>query len=173
MDFVDLLLKEHETLRASLRTMIVMLGRPSGVGWEDRMELDRGRFSLLLREFLDEFKSHEGVEDLFLTRVVRQLGLDRDLDAAISEGHRSLDEMTRLFEVIFGACDGEHAYSVRMVLGRLQEELERHLTYEETQVFPKLRLRLPAALLRELGRRAAAMERAGRKAAGSRPSAYA
>lgn len=160
MDIVDLLLKSHETLRGSLKSLTVMLGQPSGVGWEDRCGLDQANFSLQLKVFLVDFKAHEAVEDAFLSRIVRQLGLDPDLDAAIVEGHRALGEMTHLFGIIVGVCDGEHVHRVRTVLFLLSEELERHFSYEEKKVFPKLRERLPAGLLRELGHRAHTKQRA-------------
>lgn len=73
MDIVDLLLESHETLRGSLKSLTAMLGRPAGVGWEDRMGLDRARFSLQLEMFLAAFKAHEAVEDAYLSRIVRQL----------------------------------------------------------------------------------------------------
>lgn len=161
MDIVDLLLESHETLRGSMKRLTAMLGEPRGVGWEDRSTLDREPFSRQLREFLSDFKAHETVEDAFLCRIVRQLELNPGLDAAIVEGHRSLRSMARLFETIVGVCDGEHVHRVRTVLDLLSAELERHLAYEEKQVFPKLRERLPAGLLRELGHRAQAKQRAG------------
>jgi hemerythrin-like domain-containing protein len=166
MDLVDLLLKGHKTLRGSLKTMTGMLGKPSGVGWEDRMALDHAKFSRHLNEFLVAFEMHEAVEDDFLARVVRQMGMEQELNDAVDEGHRSLREITRLFKVIVAECDGEHAYRVRMVLVRLSEELERHLAYEEERLFPTLRKRLPAGLLRALARRAIAKQRAGLKTGG-------
>ena len=161
MDIVELLLENHETLRGSLKSLTAMLGQPSGVGWEDRMGLDQARFSLQLGKFLADFKAHEAVEDAYLSRIVRQLGLDPELGAAIAEGHRSLGAMTHLFGTVVGVCDGEHVHRVRTVLSLLSEELERHFVYEENRVFPKLRERLPAGLLRELGHRACSKQRAG------------
>ncbi|MFI5345972.1 MAG: hemerythrin domain-containing protein [Elusimicrobiota bacterium] len=174
MDLVDLLLRSHGALRGSLKSLTGMLGQPGGVGWEDRVALDQGDFSRGLQEFIEAFKAHEAVEDVFLSRVVRQLGMDSQLDEAIAEGHRSLEAMTHLFEAIVGSFDGEHVYRVRMVLGHLNEELEKHLAYEETQIFPKLRDRLPPGLLRELGHRAVVRQRArnlstGRPARTARP----
>jgi iron-sulfur cluster repair protein YtfE (RIC family) len=40
---------------------------------------------------------------------------------------------------------------VRELLSRLRQELESHLSYEEKILFPLLKKRLPAGLLRELG----------------------
>lgn len=168
MDFVDLLLKRHEVLRDALQSLTEMLGQPNGVGWEDRSMLDRGSFSRRLEKFRDAFKAHEAVEETFLSRVVRQLGLEPELDAAIAEGHRSLGDITHLFGAVVGVCDGEHVYRVRMVLSRLSEELERRLAYEEKEVFPRLRERLPPRLLRELGRRARARQRSDLRVDGRR-----
>ena len=161
MDIVDLLLETHEALRGSLKSLTAMLGEASGVGWEDRLTLDRDPFARKLNEFLAAFKAHEAVEEAYLSRIVRQLGLDPELDAAIAEGHRSLGAMTHLFGTVVGVCDGEHVYRVRTVLSLLSEELERHFSFEEKQVFPKLRDRLPKGLLRELGHRARTLQHAG------------
>lgn len=163
MDLVDLLMKGHQTLRASLKNMSAVLGRPCGVGWEDRTSMDREKFLKKVDEFMTAFRMHEAVEDDILIRVVRQLGTDHALDAAIDEGHRTLREITNLFSVIVTECDGEHAYRVRTVLARLSDELERHMSYEETKVFPRLRERLPPGLLRALARRAIAKQRGGAK----------
>lgn len=161
MDIVELLLEKHETLRGELKSLTALLGQPSGVGWEDRAEYDQERFSRQLKEFLAAFRAHEAVEDAYLSRIVRQLGLDPELDAAIAEGHRSLGAMTHLFGTVVCVCDGEHVYRVRTILSLLSEELERHFSYEEQRVFPKLRERLPAGLLRELGHRASLKQRVG------------
>jgi len=171
MDLIDMLLQGHERLRGSLKTLDEMLGRPSGVGWDDRTTLDRTRFSLQLGVFLATFKAHEAVERAYLSRIVRQIGLDPELDAAVDEGHRSLEEMLRLFSAVATSYDGDHVYRLRTVLSQLSAELERHLIFEETQVFPRLRESLPAGLLRELGRRAGPRRRAGLKAGARRPSA--
>lgn len=161
MDLIEFLLDDHATLRGELNSMTAMLGRPGGVGWDDRHNLDQARFSLQLGKFLVAFKAHEAVEDAYLSRIVRQLGLEPELEAAVAEGHRSLGEMTRLFGTVVSACDGEHVHSIRTVLSLLSEELERHFSYEVNRVFPKLRERLPAGLLRELGHRAGSKQRAG------------
>jgi len=163
MDIVDLLLQSHEVLRSSVRSLVEMLGRESGVGWEDRASFDKRAFARTLDEFIAAFRAHEADEDAFLSRVVRQLWLDREMDSTIAEGHRALGEMTHLFGAVLGASDGEHVYRLRTVLFQLNEELERHLAYEEGRVFPKLRERLPAGLLKELGRRAVARRRAAPK----------
>lgn len=154
MDIVELLIESHGMLRGSLQDLTARMGAPSGVGWEDRVSLDLGSFSRQLKVFLAALKAHEAVEDAYLSRVVRQLGLNPDLDAAISEGRRSLGAMSALFETVVRVCDGEHVYGARTVLCLLSDELERHFVYEEKLVFPKLRDRLPAGLLRELGHRA-------------------
>ena len=157
MDIVDCLLKTHGELRGSLESLTVLLGSPRGVGWDDQSALDKEKFSRELAEFLSVFKAHEAVEDAFLSRVVRQIDPDPDLDAAITEGHRSLESLTRIFGVVAASCDGEHVHGVRTALGRLREELETHLAYEEESVFPRLRSCLRAGLLQELGRRASLM----------------
>ncbi|MBI4060712.1 MAG: hemerythrin domain-containing protein [Elusimicrobia bacterium] len=156
MDIVDCLLEGHRTLRSSLACMAVLLDGPSGVGWDDCAALDRERFSRELKGFFAAFKAHEAMEDAYLTRILHQIEMEPDLNAAIAEGHRAVAEMTKLFGAVAASCDGEHVYRLRTVLSRLSEELETHLSYEEKVVFPKLRALLPDRLLRELGRRAQA-----------------
>ena len=127
------------------------------IKWGMPMFLYRGQ----IMANIAAFKAHEAVEDAYLSRIVRQLGLEPELDAAIAEGHRSLGTMAHLFGTVVRVCDGEHVYRVRTVLSLLSEELERHFSYEEKQVFPKLRDRLPEGLLRELGHRARALQHVG------------
>ena len=138
MDIVDTLLKTHGELRGRLDSLTALLGRPRGVGWDDQAALDKDLFLRELAEFLANFKSHEAVEEAFLSRVARQVGLDPELDAAVVEGHRSLDALTQLFGAVAVSCDGAHLYGVRTALARLRAELESHLAYEELKVFPSL-----------------------------------
>ncbi|MBI5245669.1 MAG: hemerythrin domain-containing protein [Elusimicrobia bacterium] len=154
MDIIDRLLEGHGKLRGTLAFLTVLIDRPSGIGWDDRATADRKLFARALDRFFTEFKAHEAMEDAYLTRVLRQAGMDPALSAAIEEGHRAVMEMTKLFGAVAASGDGEHVYRLRTVLSRLCEELEAHMVYEENVVFPELRARLPAGLLRELGRRA-------------------
>lgn len=153
MDIIDCLLEEHKELRGSLVLLTVLLDRPSGAGWDDRTALDRRRFTVEMNAFFSAFKAHEAAEDAYLTRVLRQIGVAPEINAAIAEGHRAIGDMTRLFAAVVISSDGEHVHCLRTVLVRLREELEAHLAYEEAMVFPELRARLPKPLLRELGRR--------------------
>ncbi len=156
MNFIDLLLEKHECLRTSIRGLNAMLGEASGVGWDDRRPLDREGFSRAVAEFYDAFKAHEAVEDEYLSGLISRLGIDSTLNGAIADGHRSLETLTRLCSAITGDCDGDHVYGVRLIVIHLSAALERHLSFEEREVFPRLRERLPAGLLRELGRSAGA-----------------
>ena len=156
MDIIDCLLEEHKELRGSLVLLTVLLDRPSGIGWDDRTALDRRRFTVEMNAFFAAFKAHEAAEDAYLTRVLRQIGVEPAINSAIAEGHRAIADMTRLFAAVVISCDGEHVHCMRTVLARLREELESHLAYEEMVVFPELRARLAKPLLRELGRRARA-----------------
>ena len=147
MDIVDQLLKSHASLRASFLALGDVLGRPTGVGWDDRSQFDQAAFSRGLACFFADFRAHEAAEDECLARITRRRGPDAGLDAAIADGHRSLADMTRILAAVVYSCDGEHLHGVHTVFARLGEDLERHLTYEETRVFPRLR---------ELARRALA-----------------
>ncbi len=154
MDIIEVLLEGHAALRGEFAALTAPFERPHGVGWDDRVALDKKRLLRDIRGFFAAFKTHETVEDEFLAEVLRLVELNEELRAASAAGHRSMGEMMKLFGAVACSCDGRHVYPLRAVLFRLGEELETHLTYEEKILFPMLRERLPVGLLRELGRRA-------------------
>lgn len=154
MDIIDVFLEKHAGLRAELESLAAPFNRPHGVGWDDCLSLDRERMLRDVDSFFASFREHEASEDeLFSER----LSLDEPTRAAFDAGRRAVADIMKLFGAVAFTCDGEHVHRVRELLSRMREEVEAHLAYEEKVLFPMMRERLPAALLRRLGERA--MER--------------
>jgi iron-sulfur cluster repair protein YtfE (RIC family) len=151
MDIIDYFLENHAALRAELEALASPFKRTHGVGWDDCVVLDQNRLFQNVTAFIASVKEHELQEDEVLSEVCVLLEEDAKALAALAEGRRSLREILKLFNVIAYNCDGEHVHRVRELLFRLREELEPHLEFEEKVLFPLLRARLPAKLLRELG----------------------
>ncbi len=151
MDIIDYFLENHAALRTELEALAAPFKRTHGVGWDDCVVLDQPRLFQNVTAFIASVKEHEMQEDEVLREVCVLLEEDAKALAALAEGRRSLREILKLFNVIAYNCDGEHVHRVRELLFRLREELEPHLAFEEKILFPLLRARLPAKLLRELG----------------------
>lgn len=151
MDIIDFFLESHAALRGEIEAVEAPFKRPHGVGWDDCVVLDNKRLLRNINAFFASFKKHEAAEDAFLAEVAGQFTLDAETRAAFDEGRRSLGEIMKLFGAVAFSCDGEHVHRVRELLSRLREELESHLAYEEKILFPQMKKRLPAGLLRELG----------------------
>jgi len=151
MDIIDSFLENHAALRAELETLSSPFKRTHGVGWDDCVVLDQKRLFQNVTAFIASVEAHEAREDELLREVCVLLEPDVQALAAWAVGRRSLREILKLFNVIAFNCDGEHVHRVRELLLRLREELEPHLAFEEKTLFPLLRARLPAKLLREWG----------------------
>lgn len=151
MDIIDYFLENHAALRTELEALASPFKRTHGVGWDDRVMLDQKLLFRNITAFIASVKEHELQEDELLREVSVLLDSDAKALATLSEGRRSLREILKLFNVIAFNCDGEHVHRVRELLFRLREEFEPHLAFEENTLFPLLRARLPAKLLRELG----------------------
>lgn len=152
MDIIDHLLEGHAALRGEFAGLTALFERPRGVGWDDRVALDKEHFARDVRAFIAAFKTHEAEEDAFFSKALRLVEVEADLRGVFLEGRRSLGEIMKLFGAVAFSCDGEHVHPVRAVLLRLGEELEARLAYEEKILFPKLRERLPAGLLEDFQR---------------------
>lgn len=148
MDTIDRLIVEHSSLRGELARLTAMFAGAHGVGWDDRLTLDRPRLLAQIRDFQAAFKSHETRENECLATILPLVELDRSARDAFEGGHRFLEGMTGLLGVVGQSCDGDHVHSVRTVLIRLGQELEAHLAFEETVLFPAIRRCAPASFLR-------------------------
>lgn len=154
MDIIDVFLERHGALRAELAGLAAPLRRPHGVGWDDCVSLDCQRLRRDIEAFFASFRAHEAAEEEVLTEIAGQFKLDAAMRAAFEDGRRAVADIMKLCGAVAFSFDGEHVHRLRELLGRMTEEVEAHLAYEEKSLFPLLRERLPAARLRELGDRA-------------------
>ena len=164
MNLIEHLEKDHAELRALLNAAESVLGKPRGVGLDDRLSTDRKLLIEALKNFLIAFERHEEAESRVIERLLRleKILSARPLDASskisaplresISEGHRSLKSITHLLGAIASSDDSDQIYSIRHVVSSLKDELSRHLDYEEHEIFPKLKDALSAETLDKMTR---------------------
>ena len=165
MNLIEHLERDHAELRALLNAAESILGKPRGVGLDDRLSTDKKLLIEALKNFLIAFEKHEEAESRVIERLLRleKILSARPLDDAssnisaplresISEGHRSLRSITHLLGAIASSHDSDQIYSIRNVVSSLKDELSRHLDYEEHEIFPKLKDALSAETLDKMTR---------------------
>lgn len=162
MDLIEHLKKDHAELRSLLDAADHALGEPQGVGLDDRLSADKNLLIEALKNFLLAFERHEEAESLVIKRLLRLENIlsarpsasypkiSSKLHQSIEEGHASLKSITRLLSAITSYHDSDQIYAMRHVLASLRDELNRHLDYEEFQVFPKLKETLSPATLEKI-----------------------
>ncbi len=146
-DLFSSLLEEHAELRRALAAMAGLLGKAHGVGWEDQMNLDLPRLKEAERRFSAMLKTHERKEEEHLSGLLRRLISQGELPPqALDTGYAAVRDIFRLLETVTGLCDGQHVYALRTLMSKVTEDLERHLTYEERELFPLLRSKSTAQM---------------------------
>ena len=163
MNLIDRLLEDHHDLRVSLKRAEVLLEKPTGTGLEDRLRVEKKVLVEALAEFLFIFDIHEALENRIMSRLLRLeqrlppsfkgQAADPSLNVAVAQGHHSLKSITHILNAITSSSDLDHVYSIRRVLSLVREELDKHLEYEEKEVFPKLREMMSPQFLEKLTRR--------------------
>jgi hypothetical protein len=136
LDVVRELLAEHAGLRASARRLEELLCPQTGVGLDDIASCDvvallDARESLV-RDILAHEKKEEAYVDARGTRVP-------ELGEWMESSHEDLNSLLSLLASVSSTYDGRRAHALRAIVGRVREELEAHLRYEEKVVFPLLR----------------------------------
>ncbi len=154
MDIVEFLHESHRALRRELAALEAPFKLPHGVGWDDRVCLDRDALLRDVDVFFASFRRHEAAEDEVLSEAGDRLGLDAEMRAEFTKGRRTVADVMKLFGAVTFTCDGEHVHRVRELLGRMRDEIENHLSYEEQVLFPLLKEKLPAGELKRLGEHA-------------------
>ena len=139
MDIIEVLLKDHASLRRRIAELEMSLGPEQGVGWSDEVDCDMGSFRSAAKELLNELLAHELREDRGLGEVWALRGSWPEFEKRVAQAHDSLNCLTGLLRAAAECCDGRHVYSVRLVVVRLRDALESHLVYEESLVFPLVR----------------------------------
>lgn len=153
MDIIDIFLERHEALRRDIAALEAPFQKPHGVGWDDCVAVDCGRLARGVEGLFASLRAHAAAEDRFLSGVAGKLRLDAETRADFEEGRRALAEITKLLGAVAFTFDGSHVHRVRELLSRMREEAESLLRFEEQTLFPLLRRRLDANLLREEGAR--------------------
>lgn len=161
MELFEDVTANHALLRGACGRLEVLLARPSGCGWDDRMTLDSERLSREFSAFEAALKAHDAIEAAYMALVLGELETDRAMIAKISTGHKAVEDLARLMGAVAFLCDGEHVHRLRTVLERLAEEVEAHLAYAENVVFPRLRARLTESQLRAFWLRSFVVPAAG------------
>lgn len=134
------LLEEHAELRREFAGILGLLGKAQGVGWDDQLDVDLPRLKEAERRFSARLKAHERMEEEHLSEFLRRLALEgKSQPQALETGHTVIRDIFRLLETVTGLCDGKHVYALRNLMSRVADDLERHLAYEERELFPLLR----------------------------------
>lgn len=136
-DAINELLKGHAQLREQMGAMLALLGRAKGPGWDDATRLDMQSVHEAEFRFSAALKDHESTEERFLSAAISRLSQDGRLAAgALESEHRALKNIFELLQSVTWLCDGEHIHRLRWVMSATAEILERHLSYEERELFP-------------------------------------
>lgn len=154
MDIIEVFLEKHGQLRRDLEALEAPFRRPHGVGWDDCVSVDCKCLLKDIEGFFASFKDHEAAEDEFMSEVSHLVKPDAATSAAFANGRRAVADIMKLFGAVAFTFDGEHVHRVRELLSRMGREVETHLAFEEKRLFPMLKARVPAAVLREAGERA-------------------
>lgn len=154
MDIIEVFLEKHGQLRRDLESLEAPFQRPHGVGWDDCVSVDCNRLLKEIEAFFASFKDHEAAEDEFMSEVAHLVKPDAATSAAFANGRRAVADIMKLFGAVAFTFDGEHVHRVRELLSRMSGEVEKHLAFEERTLFPMLKARVPAAVLRESAERA-------------------
>ncbi len=164
MDLIEHLKKEHFELRALLDLAEHVLGKPQGAGLDDRLSADSRLLFESLKRFLLAFEKHEEAETRVIERLQRLENIlsarpaasyskiSPELRQSVEEGHNSLKSIGRLLSAMTASYDSDRIYAMRHVLSSLKHELNRHLDYEEHEVFPKLKVALSQETLDKMTR---------------------
>ena len=93
MDIIDVLLEDHAVLRGEAEAMTAPFTRVR----EGRKEIDRKGLLRDTRIFFTLFKTHEAVEDDFLSEAFCLVELDAEQRAEFSDSRESLAAALKLF----------------------------------------------------------------------------
>lgn len=138
MDAVDRVLDEHAQLRRLAAGLRRRLGPQKGIGWEDVTGCDLAALRAAQDELLEALTLHERREErLFAERLPRE---SREaLQLEVERAHRSLNGLVSLMRSLAELCSGGRVHALRVMVARVNEELEHHLAFEEKALIPLLR----------------------------------
>lgn len=147
MNAIEELKSDHPRLRRLAREIEAAVGEQRGVGWDDRASCDVRRLLAVERDLARQMTEHERRERRALADAARAGLRCRELLRELERSERELGQLEGLLRTVASLCDGSHVHAVRTAVGRLVEELEARLAYEEQVLFPALdgRPRPPSA----------------------------
>ena len=141
MDVLERLQKDHDALKRLFRSFDEAEGTPHA---------QRELFA----QIREELELHERLEDQIFYPAIRKAGSGgehdrgKDLVAEAREAHR---EVEQLVGEVAALSAERRTYSERVA--RLRSAVERHVTWEEREMFPFARTHLSSERLLELGGR--------------------
>lgn len=134
---LDKLLKEHEELRRDAAALAGLIGPQLAVGWSDHARVDLGRFESARELLRQHLLAHEAKEERFIARRLKVVGAG-EIEAEVERAHETLNRLMGLLHSVATLCTEGRVHALRVICGRVTEELELHLRYEETVLFPLL-----------------------------------
>lgn len=136
MDGLDILIKDHETLKQILSKILDK---------KDKNDLSRTEINNLLQEFKHQVQRHEKAEEDFLYPTLEKHREIHDLTLEAYEEHKLVDHLVADLEQAKITKDQMIAK-----ITVLQENLEHHIKEEEGELFPKTRKILDQDILKEI-----------------------
>lgn len=138
MSELDTLLEEHEALRKDAAALTRLIGPQLAVGWSDHARIDLPAFEAARETLRRRLLEHEAKEERFITRRLRAPGA-AEVEAEVERAHETLNRLMELLHSASALCTEGRVHALRTICGRVGEELESHLRYEETVLFPLLK----------------------------------
>lgn len=138
MDLLDQVVEDHARLRFLARGLPRLLGPQTGVGWEDRSDVDLTAFREAQEELLEQLTMHElREESLFAQRLPKPV--KEDLQREVERAHEALNALFSLMRSVSTLCRDGRVHALRTTVARVVEELESHLEFEERALIPLIR----------------------------------
>lgn len=141
MDIIELLIQQHDSLRAHLVQI--------------RKHLTHNDLNDLLGVFVNEFELHESVEEQFLYPEVSGL-FNQETHG---ENTYNFEEMHTLIwknmKLLVQAVSGGHREAIQEAFFKFDALLEAHMSAEDRTLFPLTRKSVSFPVLQELGEKAA------------------
>ena len=148
------LLQDHKELRRRMKDIQDYLQKV-GFSNGDRLGKTAGEELYLMQKALSEaIKAHERKEERLMAATLAKPGAAAEALLKTVEGdHKTLDCLLQILDSMSDLRDQHTTYAIRFTAHSLAYALERHLDYEEKNVFPLVARTLSSAL--------APMEQAG------------
>ena len=159
MDMIDGFVEKH----GEIRRLMEVLGRclPADSSGEEEFQPEMLHKFKETAELLSvKLQAHEALEQRFLAAAAKEMGPDgTPCLSVVDEDHAAINDIIHILESICCLAGNARAYSFRFSVSSLSYRLERHLNYEEKEVFPCVRRSLNPARMAEVEREAGVPQR--------------